>query len=461
MFGRKANVVDQVVARGLCCGCGVCAGTVTCGRLRMSCTSDGEYVPQALDCSDCGACLAVCPFALPQTPLNQETPLGKVWATYVGHSLVDDERAKGSSGGLVTRLLKTLLERELVDGVVAIVPTGQPDRLFAPAILHTPEEIAMAGGSKYYPVQFSQILQRLHKEDGRYAFVGLPCVVTALRKAQARYAWVEQRLPYILGVTCGHQVSKQYTTLLAYLSGLGQQPLVNVEYRAKNGAKLADDYIFRATTEEGVTGRALRFAGDRVNQIWCNNLLTPDACFACVDLFAFQADATFMDAWLPTYVTDNLGTSLVIVRNQALDPILQAEHEQGRVKVAPISEAEIMASQAGALVRRRKAARVTAVYTAGAQHPVVRKSIRWLGSVPTRADLWHQRQRSRAVKWLLRGRGWRPRLGLRTVGVYLRLSRVVGALAWPYRKVRSLIGHGRKWRRRVATPVGKVMERGR
>ena len=418
----RSNVIEQVVARGLCCGCGVCAGLSRCRQLEIVQNADGEYVPVSRECTDCGLCLEVCPFARTPTAIAIDAPLGETVAVYVGYSTMPGERERGSSGGLATRLLKALLETGLVDGAIAPVPTGQPDRVFEAAVLRTTEEIDRAAGSKYYPIEFSQVLDELKTAEGRYALIGLPCAITALTRARSHDQWVAQRVPYLFGLTCGRGVSTQYTSLLAHISGLRGAPLADVNYRSKEGTVVANDFAFIAQAQDGATGRPLHFTDGWVNQVWGHGLLTPEACYSCTDLFAVHADVSFMDAWLPECFSDPKGTSIIVVRSAEMASLVEDELTEGRLAISPISEAKVLSSQAGALRRRRQISQLIG------QAPFKLCILSAPRLLWHRLSLWHQRRRARLCKWLLRGDGLRRAIGLRVLTGYIPLLRALGSV---------------------------------
>ncbi len=441
--------VQQVVRAGLCSGCGVCVAVAPHECLRMEWTRDGFYRAAVSNCQGCGACVEVCPSVPDAVQRPTKEPLGPMLAAYVGYSQVPREREHGSSGGVTTRVLKALLERQRVDGVIAVANSRQSGRLFEAAILRNVGEIEEAAGSKYYPIEFSQVLRELRDAEGRYALVGLPCVVRAVRRARERHSWLAARVTYLLGLVCGHTVTAQYTDLLAWLSGVSKRPLIRAEYRRKQGASKASDYRFVATGRDGRRGRSLSFLDPRVTEIWCKELLAPDACFACHDLFAVNADATFMDAWLPDYAADPRGTSIVIVRNGELVGLIADEAGRRSLKVAPICEDMVIASQAGVLARRKEGARA------------LTKALRRTQDRPSSAGLevscldapglWFRRWRARMCRSLLCGRAWPRDAGTYLLLCYVVLLHTLDLLSWPFRRFPGIARRTRRMLRRAWT----------
>ena len=443
-----STVIECVVDRHLCSGCGVCAGVVPKDCLEMVKTPDGEYVPVPHHCTECGLCVKVCPFAGPSAVELHEAPLGEVMMSYVGHSTVPGERERASSGGIATRLLKSMLEQGLVDGVIAVVPAQRSDRLFEPAILRSSLDLDRAAGTKYYPVEFSGILREIQVRKGEYAIIALPCVITALRMAQEHYSWAAQRIRYLFGLACGHNASMHYTTLLAHMSGVRDDRPSEVQYRNKNKIEMATNFQFVATGRDGRVGRPIAYS--KVQEIWSASLLTPEACFTCADLFAANADATFMDAWLPPYYNDPRGTSLVVIRNPKIGAILDAEYAAGRVEISHIAEARVLASQAGALARKRKQQAAGDRAASGVRANRARTNP--INLLLTRLSLCHRQWRTRISKRLLSKRGFSRALIIKSLLAYASLLRMSNLSVRVIGKPWLLVGYGTKL-------VAKLLER--
>ena len=72
-------------------------------------------------------------------------------------------------------------------------------------------------------------------------------------------------------------------------------------------------------------------------------LFAQKCCNYCSDVFADQADITFMDAWLPEYKEETEGTSMMIVRSKELIPVvekLKTEGYIGEISFNKVEEAQ-------------------------------------------------------------------------------------------------------------------------
>jgi hypothetical protein len=95
------------------------------------------------------------------------------------------------------------------------------------------------------------------------------------------------------------------------------------------------------------------FWNEGVAEAWVNRWFTPKACNYCDDIFAEGADLTFMDAWLPEYLHDRKGTSIVLVRSPLVKDVIDRGIKNGEVSLNPISIEKVLESQAGGVNSKR------------------------------------------------------------------------------------------------------------
>ncbi len=355
----KTNVVREVVAKSLCCGCGVCAGVCPQGALEMRFNSRGELVPVLSGvCAECGLCLKVCP-ALelgeplphadlfgPETAARKDPHVGTFIEAYVGYSARHRER--GASGGMVTWTLEELFRRGKIDAAVCVARSEKYERLFEAVVISSPSELLRCASTKYYPIEFSSVLRQIRDKDGRYGIVALPCAVTAIRKAQRALPVLRKRIRYVFGLVCGHGVSKRFTDFLLAMVGLNEGTARRVNYRYMGCSRTAINYAFRAQRKTGIWSRPI-FSDRLLGRLWAGRFFVPKVCDFCDDLFAPLADATFMDAWLPEYIADPRGTSIVVVRHPEVAELLEASRKDQTSQLQPIVIERVRRSQSAAL----------------------------------------------------------------------------------------------------------------
>ncbi|WP_440949203.1 Coenzyme F420 hydrogenase/dehydrogenase, beta subunit C-terminal domain [Methanosphaerula subterraneus] len=358
----RSSVITTVVENELCIGCGLCAALCPAGELAMQWNRYGEYNPiEVTPCTTaCGLCLKVCPFA--DTGENEDTigkelyggvpgishrpETGYHLATYVGYS--ERHRQTSASGGVATWLLEALLTEGVVDHVVCVTPTGDPEKLFAFRVFDTGEDVRNGAGSAYYPVEMSAVIRHILETPGRYAVTGLPCFIKAIRLAQQRNAKLQERIVVTIGLTCGQLKSRHFTDYIAALAGV-QGEVTGVCYRGKSSDHPANNYHYAFTTTEGEERRI--YWNEGIGEAWNNRWFTPKACNYCDDIFAECADVTCMDAWLPEYSMDSKGTSLVLVRSPQVQEVIA--RGQG-ICLNPIPVELVVQSQGGVVAVKRR-----------------------------------------------------------------------------------------------------------
>ena len=216
-MGEYRNVCEAIVLNDLCVGCGLCASVCPRMVLDIRFNEFGEYNPveHREGClPDCDLCLQTCPFwrqadnedTLARAVFEQVPDIQHRWETgyfsdcYVGHA-ESDLRMCRTSGGLGTWFLLKLLEEGVVDKVVSVVAHHDPQKLFKFAVLDSADAVKQAARSTYYPVEMSEVLQYIWREDARYAVTGLPCFLKAIRLAmrknrhKAPYSWGKDFFP--------------------------------------------------------------------------------------------------------------------------------------------------------------------------------------------------------------------------------------------------------------------------
>jgi coenzyme F420-reducing hydrogenase beta subunit len=387
----KANqVVTEIVEQEICCGCGICAGVCPFHNLKMAWRDNGDLAPRLLgECSPgCRLCLKVCPFG-PQAPcedrlararfggsddIKHDEAAGVYLESLAGYSLAGKHRERGASGGMATWLAETLLAKGLVDAVVCVGAGEGGERLFEYKVIDDLESLRASAGSRYYPVDMAEAVSLINEKnrEGRYAVVGLPCALKGLRLAMEAMPRLGRRIAYTLGLTCGHMPNRFYTEYLACLSGVSADSLTSVQYRRKEDTGHAGNYKFQARAENGRAGAAIPFF--KISNIWTDGYFQVNACNYCDDVFAEVADVVFMDAWLPRYVRDPRGHSLMVVRHPDLLSIFAEGADSGTCSLESLPISQVTESQRGVIDIKRKllGARLYAADLHGGKTPAKR-----------------------------------------------------------------------------------------
>ncbi len=366
------DLEQTVISNGLCIGCGTCAA-IKDSPFSMALNEYGQYEAYAVTQNDrtqpqpSASASKVCPFSanvpdedtiglgLFSDACGQKVDgLGYFRSLYGGHVTQEGFRERGSSGGFGSWILNELLETGAVDYVIHVRPAApeqSENLLFSYQLSGSPQEIALGGKSRYYPVELSEALKEVRKTPGRYAIIGLPCFIKSIRLLQQNDPVMKERIRFCIGLVCGHLKSSGYAESLAWQAGIASDRLKRIDFRVKDNTDRADRYCTLAASDTEVRIIPTK---ELLGTDWGAGTFKYKACDFCDDVFAETADLVLGDAWLPQYVHDPLGTNLLVVRNKHLEGLLLSAAEDDRIEINSLSVEETLLSQDAGLRHRRE-----------------------------------------------------------------------------------------------------------
>jgi coenzyme F420-reducing hydrogenase beta subunit len=362
------ELLDTVVKCGYCIGCGACA-SLEGSPIKIQLGQDGcmKAVVGLEQADQSAAVMEVCPFS--DKSINEDIIGGELFGrdcrkhdkigyhlnTYVGHVSDEGFRQRGSSGGLGSWILVQLFKRKMIDAVIHIherKPTQSDGRLFAFGISKTEEEIRNGAKSRYYPVEMSEVLSLVKTNNLRFAIVGVPCFIKAIRLLSKKDPVYAQRIRYCIGLVCGHLKSTAFAEMFAWESGIKPNDLLAIDFRKKFPEKQANDYGVLLTDKNN--GQVVKACKDFKGYDWGKGFFKYTACDYCDDVLAETADLVIGDAWLPDYVKEGMGTNIVITRRPELDAILKEGIQTQRLEMKNLSADDVAQSQDAGLRHRRE-----------------------------------------------------------------------------------------------------------
>jgi coenzyme F420 hydrogenase subunit beta len=349
--------VQRVYDDGLCMQCGTCQGICPTGSIALTWGLRDGYRLRVDEqtCTDCGRCHDACPgpgldFSASAwwRERNEDAPfedfLGPWRRLWFGWAADPEVRHMGASGSVATALMKSALEKGLVDAVVAVRMSASNPLEAESVVCRSAAEIATCRGSKYNVVAINSALGNVLDEPGRYALVGLPCHIQGLRLAQRHSRRLRERVTLALGIFCGHTNEPRATAVLARQARLDPADVREVSYRGPGwpgGVRLATDGVIRCRDYPDFIDR--RFMA-----------LTPPRCRICPDALAELADISVGDAWLDRFDGSD-GVSDIIARTPAGERLL--EEADASLVLESATPAEMVASQADTYAVKRSACR--------------------------------------------------------------------------------------------------------
>lgn len=352
MTARENSTVAETRHHNLCTGCGCCAGICPQHSITLQKDRYGIHLEPIIEektCLQCGLCISVCPgtgwdagIRFPGTSDGKSVRhLGTVTGCFMGISLDDTIRSNAASGGIVAELLVYLLEKKYVDGV--IVSRMKPGSALETEtfIAKTRQEIISSQKSVYCPVPAGKILSEIIRQDGKYAFVGLPCHIAGLKKAQMMNEVLTERIIYTIGLFCSRTPTYRATENLLKNIGVRKEDLHAIEYRGRgHPGKLR--VVLKDGSEKLVDHLDPRYWGYTFQYFY-----KPVRCWLCHDHSAMLADVSCGDSWIhkSPVLQDGRGTSIIVVRTPFMMEHLSQMEKEKRICLDTLQEKEVADSQ--------------------------------------------------------------------------------------------------------------------
>lgn len=357
------TIQNTVIKNGYCIGCGACA--VQSPAFSIIENQYGCYEAQKNDSLEEPPEVSfVCPFSeeakdetsiaknLFEKTCSFDKKIGYYLSCYAGYA-EEPFRSNGSSGGITSWLCSELLNRKIIDGVIHAREGEDPSRLFEYGISYTPEELSKNTKSKYYPVELSKVLKEVAISDKKYALIGVPCFIKAVRLLCEHNRELAEKIKYTISLVCGHFKSKHYALSLAWDAGIHPSDLTSIDFRDSQGAKTASGYntLFTYKGKDGQEKQLRKPTKELFGTNWGYGLFKYKACDYCDDVIGETADISIGDAWLPQYVHDPKGTNVIVLRNNELQTFLKGSKD---LFLDELSPEMAFYSQAGGYRHRRE-----------------------------------------------------------------------------------------------------------
>ena len=293
-MASTAKTIAEVVANGMCLGCGLCE-SVTQQRVTMQMSASGSLLPTPVDGftdEEESQLVAACPgnVAMARTEDGLEEDL--IWGRYndMRYAWAGDPsvRFEAATGGVLTALAMHLVDSGQVDFVLHVAADPNAPMRSSWVISETSAEVRAAMGSRYGP---SKPLAGLHAALDRgqkFALVAKPCDAGALHAFAATDPRVDEFCVARLTMVCGGQSRLEKSTDVLDGLGVAEDELTMFRYRGHGNPG--------PTRIETTNDRSFELT---YNEMWGDEAgwkLEP-RCTICPDALGEASDVSASDAW--------------------------------------------------------------------------------------------------------------------------------------------------------------------
>ncbi|WP_320040576.1 Coenzyme F420 hydrogenase/dehydrogenase, beta subunit C-terminal domain [uncultured Desulfobacter sp.] len=335
--------IKDVVKNNLCIGCGICSYDKNIIEFKYSKFLGIDY-PLLDNNNNYNSGTLVCPgkgyeIINKANKLyggsNYSIELGYVHKCYASHSNNRKILKNASSGGVMTELLIYLLEKKIVDkvAVTKFIYTNQGPRTKT-FLTNDINKIIESQGSKYCPVNVSNVLTEIKHEEGRIAYLGTPCQIAGIRQIQEIDEDFKNTIIFTIANFCGGFKNHNNIRKLSCRHSINYKQIKKLRFRGggQPGSMIIEDNSNRFEVQypdyTGYTGYS--------------KLLR---CQFCIDATGELADFALGDAWLEPYISDPNPWSVIITRNNAATKIIENMKNAKIITSNSITERQVCLSQ--------------------------------------------------------------------------------------------------------------------
>lgn len=331
--------IDNVVAKGICIGCGGCISSLPSSKGQMV-LKDGQLLPSFAGSPELPAFFwEACPGKGIDYPalylqhygtLPVDWRVGTLTSMWTGYAADNAIRSAGASGGVLTAVLIHLLKTRRIDGAILVKQgVASPERA-GYVIARTPEEILECAQSVYVPVPTLEALRDVVPGE-TYAMTSLPEQSAMLRVLQHNGHSAAKQVRYVLGPYAGTSLEYGAIDSLVRMNNISaDDSIVSLKWRAGDWPGYLE-IVF-------ASGRIIRSPKVYYNFLipfYVNQMSLQSSDFA--NEFS---DLAVGDAWSPKYEKIGKGFSVVTVRSSEMQKIIEEMLEKDLLCLSQVASLE-------------------------------------------------------------------------------------------------------------------------
>ena len=336
-------------------GCGACSYVCPEKKIRLiDFKEDGiRPVITSNNCSDCDVCIKVCPgyetihksFSNTSEMIPQlKEGWGPILEVWEGYAADPGLRYNGSSGGLASAIALYCLEKGGAHGVLHTAASHYEPWKNKTVLSQNRQDILSRTGSRYLPASPCDGLSQIESAPETCVFIGKPCDVAGLRKAQALKKELDEKVEVAIGIFCAGTPATQGTLELFKNLDINLNEIEDIRYRGKGWPGM---FTVTLKGKDSLT-RSLSY-----KESWSFlQKYRPYRCYLCPDGTSEFADISCGDPWYRQIKEDDSGYSLVLVRTEKGRKILQGAIDTGYVILEKVNPKILVDSQINLLSKR-------------------------------------------------------------------------------------------------------------
>lgn len=308
--------VELTAKTGLCSSCGICKNICPKNCISIERIA-GKYQPvvDTTKCVKCGICVKCCPgmgMNYEESEFSQlQAIYGKCLEMYNAWSRNETLRHVAASGGVVTTLVKTLLEEQVYDVAFCVDSYSYDKQLYTKPIskddLLKDWNQSNIPKSRYLPVSHENAVEYIKTNvDKRIILIGTSCAIRGLRKVVSHLHLKQERF-LMIGLFCdkvfNYNVNQYYSDRFADGKKIQALHFKNKE----SGGWPGNMKLF---FQDGSSSYL-----DKNERAKVKDYFMPERCLYCVDKLNIEADISLGD----NYTGKNssvLGSNSVVIRTE-------------------------------------------------------------------------------------------------------------------------------------------------
>jgi coenzyme F420 hydrogenase subunit beta len=301
---------------------------------------------------------------------------GPIRSIHRGWATDEAVRFRSAAGGSMTALGVFLLESGKVDSILHVRASSAKPMLTDAQVSTTEEEVKSGAQSRYGPAAPLVHVHRLLDEGRRFALLGKPCDVAAIRNLARIDSRVEEQIPYCLTIFCGGIPSLHTARKIAAHHGVTEDEVEVFRWRGNGWPG--------PTHVEARGGRTYDLSYDQTwfdpSRPWSYDIQF--RCKICPDAIGELGDVSCPDGWVmkagKSIHEEAPGMNIIVARTERGERLVDEAAAAGAIELAPFAIAQLDAMHGDHLPRKlENPLRIAALKVMGEPAPLFSRFRRW------------------------------------------------------------------------------------